>query len=150
MRSDAMRAQRDIVCSPRFLAVYDGRSAPPLGDQNVPIESEQFVVTGALRVTRLGERPPLLREPPPIDGVLVVLDSRASVSDHELTGLSAVVEASKQSTIVLDYDYWYANVPNAICLLIHDADPSAIPIGAKVTFVKRQPASPNHRWSGRD
>ncbi len=40
---------------------------------------------------------------------------------------------------VIDYKFWHVNHKNIIGLLIEGADPGAVPLKAKVTFVKKAP-----------
>jgi hypothetical protein len=75
----------------------------------------------------------------PRAGILVILDPPCEVSARELTGYAASVTAPSGVSKVIEYKFWHVNHKNIIGLLIEDADPGAVPLKAKVTFVKKAP-----------
>jgi hypothetical protein len=74
----------------------------------------------------------------PRAGILVILDPPCEVSGRELVGYAAAI-AARGTTQVLEYKFWHVNHKNIIGLLIEGADPSAVPLEATVTFVKKAP-----------
>jgi hypothetical protein len=74
----------------------------------------------------------------PRAGTLVILDPPCEVSGRELTGYAAAITAGVV-TKVLEYKFWHVNHKNIIGLLVDGADPGAVPLKAKVTFVKKAP-----------
>jgi hypothetical protein len=74
----------------------------------------------------------------PRAGILVILDPPCEVASRELIGYAANVTASGVSK-VLEYQFWHVNHKNIIGLLIEGAEPRAVPLKAKITFVKKQP-----------
>ena len=74
----------------------------------------------------------------PRAGILVILDPPCEVSGRELIGYAAAITASG-ATKVLEYKFWHVNNKNIIGLLNQGADPGAVPLKAKVAFVKKAP-----------
>jgi hypothetical protein len=76
----------------------------------------------------------------PRAGILVILDPPCEVPERELIGYAAAITASG-TTRVLEYKFWHVNHKNIIGLLIEGVDPGAVPLKAKVMFVKKAPRS---------
>jgi hypothetical protein len=74
----------------------------------------------------------------PRAGILVILDPPCGGSGRELIGYAAAIAAGG-TTKVLEYKFWHVNHKNIIGLLIEGAGPSAVPLKARVTFVKKAP-----------
>ena len=72
----------------------------------------------------------------PRAGTLVVLNPPCAVGDGELNGYSAEVSAGTRA-ILLRYAFWQLNSRGEIGLLCKEFDEATIPLGSKVTFVKR-------------
>jgi hypothetical protein len=75
----------------------------------------------------------------PRAGILVILDPPCEVSGRELIGYAASITSAGGVSKVLEYKFWHVNHKNIIGLLIEGADASAVPLKAKVMFVKKAP-----------
>ena len=72
----------------------------------------------------------------PRAGTLVVLNPPCAMAETELTGYSAQV-ATGTRTLLLRYLFWQLNPAGEIGLLCKGFDEATIPLGSKVTFIKR-------------
>ena len=99
------------------------------------IEGEEFAVAEILRVPAGSA----LRDFPefPSAGTLIILTPPRAVGPRELSGFSAQVRAPGRPSRVIDYRYWQVNPQDVIGLLC-DVKESSIPLGARVSFVKRR------------
>ena len=96
---------------------------------------QEFTVANVISVSR---NVAILSFPDfPHGGTLVVLQPRCKVTARELSGYEAEVTTTGGKTARIRYEHWHLNDDSVIGLLAKKADPSAIPPGSKVRFVKR-------------
>jgi hypothetical protein len=72
----------------------------------------------------------------PRGGILVILDPPCRVAERELIGHAAAVTANG-ATRVREYQFWHVNSKSVIGLLFENEVPAAVPLRAKIRFVKK-------------
>jgi hypothetical protein len=100
-----------------------------------PVLDQEFAVAEIMQVPAGAS----LRNFPdfPRAGSLVILSPPSRIGAKALNGLMAQVAIGAR-TVTLRYAYWQVNSRDEIGLLCDKLDEATIPLGSKVTFVKRR------------
>ena len=95
---------------------------------------QEFTVANVMSVTR---KVAILGFPEfPHGGTLVMLAPPCEISGRELTGYVAEATTPQGKAVRFRYEHWHMNSDKVIGLLSKKVDPSAIPPGSKVRFVR--------------